>query len=213
MTLHGRRRGAAGRSRNLETEKSLRAELRRDPSDHWLMTRLSATLYEARKYKDAAIYAKRALLIQPTCPLVKWDLAGALDMLGKERQAIRLWSGLVRRGAARIAKGTCGEGLSWSRALVVDCYYRLALAHYDVGERKKAWRDLATFVRLRRRWRGGLFRIGEARDVARRWRLQGVSKSGSRTSVGPRMGSLVMEPHGRRPLSRRTTTRLTPSAG
>src|SRR5881628_249560 len=85
--------------------KAIRAELKHTPEHHWLLTRLGTTYYEERKYVTALRYVERALRMVPKCPLVLWDYAGSLQMLGRHREAMSVYSRLIRRGARRIANG------------------------------------------------------------------------------------------------------------
>lgn len=130
-------------------EALIRSHLAFDPDCHWLLTRLSTTFYERRQYGRALHYAERALRLAPRCPLVLWDYAGSLDMLGQKDEAIVVFRRLIRRGAIRIARGPCGEGLARSRALVADCWYRVALCHRDLGHFRPAVRALRKHLSLR----------------------------------------------------------------
>src|SRR5688572_8717949 len=62
-----------------------------DWTRHWWLTRLSTTYYEERNYKKARELAEQAVAIAPSCPLVLWDLAGTLDMLGDKAGAIHTY--------------------------------------------------------------------------------------------------------------------------
>ena len=62
--------------------RAIRAELRSDPENHWLLTRLGLTYYEEKDYKQALEWSRRAVGEAPNCPLVLWDYAGTLQMLG-----------------------------------------------------------------------------------------------------------------------------------
>jgi tetratricopeptide (TPR) repeat protein len=104
----------------------IRADLRRNPDSHWLLTRLSLTYYEEYDYKRALVIGRQAYKLMPKCPLVLWDLAGTLSMLGRQQEAITIYRGLIRRGLESIAFGRCGEGKAWARGLVADCWYSLA---------------------------------------------------------------------------------------
>ncbi len=72
----------------IEEEKWVKArieilkELKHHKDDHWLIIRLSTTYYEEQKYQKAFELAGRALKLAPNCPLVLWDYACTLDMLG-----------------------------------------------------------------------------------------------------------------------------------
>src|SRR5207253_1294861 len=107
-----------------DARQFLQEELRAEPDNHWLLTRLSTTYYEQGDYKEALHWVEKALALAPDCPLVLWDYAGALDMLGREREAIGIYRSLLQRGAERIADDECGEGIEWATSLLTDCVYR-----------------------------------------------------------------------------------------
>jgi tetratricopeptide (TPR) repeat protein len=139
-------------SRNWRAARKLiRSELKNDPKNHWLLTRLSLTYYEEHDYKKSLQISQKAYAINPKCPLVLWDLAGALDMLGREKDAIKIYRNLIRRGVESIALDECGEGLSRARGLVADCYYRLFLCYQTLGAKKKASPFLQKHLSLRGR--------------------------------------------------------------
>ena len=79
--------------------------------------------YEQRRYALALKYAEKAFAEVPSCPLVLWDYAGALQMLGRHNEALDLYARIVTRGVDRIANGECGEGRAWART-----NFRLALS-------------------------------------------------------------------------------------
>lgn len=153
-----------------DTARSLRAALRKEPHNHWLLTRLSADLYEEGRYAEAASYARKALRQKPNCPLAIWDFACALDMLRWERKAIELWSRLIRLGVPRIAHGTCGEGVAWARALIADSYYRRSLTRRDIGDLRGSTRDMQHFLRLCPISPGRLFHAREGEQALREWK-------------------------------------------
>lgn len=73
------------------------------------------TYYEEFKYEKALEYDSQALSLAPNCPLALWGYAGSLDMLGREREALKIYQRLVKRGAESITHGECGEGLARAR--------------------------------------------------------------------------------------------------
>jgi tetratricopeptide (TPR) repeat protein len=147
------------RARNL-----IRARLRREPRDHWLLARLGLTYYEERAYSRALRCEVRALSIQPSCPLALWDYAGSLQMLGREREALRTYKRLIRRGVRSLAYGRCGEGLARARGLVADCHYRAGLSHQELGQRRRAIKALRKHLKLRG---PGCHSIYRAEDIKR----------------------------------------------
>lgn len=60
----------------------LEKDLKEDPTNHWVLTQLGATLYEQRRYRAALKLFQKSRAIVPGCPLTLWHLAGALDALG-----------------------------------------------------------------------------------------------------------------------------------
>lgn len=127
--------------------KSLLKEV---PEDHWLLTRISSSYYEARQYRNALKYAKKSLVLAPNCPLALWDFAGALDMLKESRKAIEIWKKLLRKGVEKIAFDECGEGLRWTESLLNDCRYRIGCSYSDLGKKKLAIKYLKAHLAHRR---------------------------------------------------------------
>jgi len=70
-------------------------------------------------------------------------------MLGRHDDAIDAYRSLVRRGAKRIAKGPCGEGLARARGLVADCHFRIAESLESLGRRNAALAAFETHLDLR----------------------------------------------------------------
>ncbi len=118
--------------------KAIREELRRKPESHWLIYRLALTYYEQRRYAKALELETRALQLAPKCPLALWGFAGAKEMLGETSDAVRTYARLIRRGAARLAHGPCGEGARWARGLVADCHYRIGRIREAQGDLREA---------------------------------------------------------------------------
>ena len=120
--------------------KLIRVALRKEPDSHWLLTRLGLSYYEECNYKKALYYDTQAMELAPNCPLVLWDYAGTLDMLGRNKEAIAIYRTLVKRGVDKLAYGECGEGMAWSRGVIADCLYRIAKCYEEQGQPKKAIR-------------------------------------------------------------------------
>jgi len=118
--------------------KLIEKELRGEPDNHWLLTRLALTFYEQRKYSDALEISKKAFAIAPDCSLVLWDLAGALEMLGDIEEALKIFGILVSRGIDSLAFEECGEGRAWARGLYADCLYRMSHCYSRRGDKEKA---------------------------------------------------------------------------
>jgi tetratricopeptide (TPR) repeat protein len=116
----------------------IRRWLRREPNDHWLLTRLGLTYYEQKQYKRALHYELKALQIEPYCPLVVWGYAGTLDMLGRKKEALSVYRWLISWDEQRVAYGQCGEGIQAARSLIADCFYRIGAILEEQGQRKRA---------------------------------------------------------------------------
>jgi tetratricopeptide (TPR) repeat protein len=124
---------------------------------------MSAALYEQQKYEEALAWSRKALTLAPNCPAALWDYAGALDMTGHERQAIKIWRKLLDRGLDDIANGECGEGKRWAEALLNDCRYRIALSYLDLGEHAKAQPYLRDHLAQRRPGLPSWYTLAEVR--------------------------------------------------
>jgi tetratricopeptide (TPR) repeat protein len=128
--------------RLIETERWVDARhaieelLKRRPSDHWLITRLSTTYYEMGDYAKALGLADQALELVPDCPLAMWDKAGALDMLGRGKEALAILVSLLKMIVEAIELNQAddfGEGGAWTLGLVADCAFRIGLILEDLG--------------------------------------------------------------------------------
>ena len=116
----------------------IRAALRKEPHSHWMLTRLGLTYYEEHDYDKALFYNTQAIKLAPSCPLVLWDYAGTLHMLGRNKEAIALYRRIIKRGVDGVAYGVCGEGRAWARGVIADCLYRVAQCYRELGQAKKA---------------------------------------------------------------------------
>jgi tetratricopeptide (TPR) repeat protein len=148
----------------IELNKKLLAA---NPNSHWLLANLSSNYYEARQYKTALKYAEKALKIAPTCPMVLWDYAGTLDMLGQTAKARSIWKGLVKRGARTIAGGECGEGIRQAESLLNDCRYSLGVSYEESGEKKEAARYYKDHLKHRKPGLPSLYTMAEVKKRLR----------------------------------------------
>jgi tetratricopeptide (TPR) repeat protein len=156
---------AIGREDWKQARKLIRMWLQQTPTSHWLLTRMGLTYYEQRQYRRALAYERRALRIAPRCPLVIWDYAGTLDMLGRKKEALALFRRLFNRGEKALADGPCGQGRQWARSLMTDCLYRIAAILEEQGQRKKAIRAYNEHLERRKR---GAQSIYPLREVVRK---------------------------------------------
>jgi tetratricopeptide (TPR) repeat protein len=159
-------------------------ELQREPHNHWLLTRLSTTYYEEREYAEAAIIAQKALDEAPHCPLVLWDLAGALYMLRRYSDAIDLYSRIVGIGIEGLSYGEHREGKARGRGMYADSLYRLALCYRDIGAFDKALNSIRRGLRARGPGCLSIYPISQLR--AAESLLTGVREASHRKTGGRR---------------------------
>ncbi len=148
--------------------KAITVELRRDPESHWLWSRLSAVKYEQRDYRGALEAAGRALEIVPDCPLALWSKAGALEMLDKPKDALRLYTQLFERGSGQLKNPDedaleCWEGPAWTAGLIADCLFRAAGCLATLGDRSGAVNYYLRFLNFRDLGAQGIYTREDAR--------------------------------------------------
>jgi len=140
-------------------------QLEENPDDHWLLTRLSTTYYEEHHYDEALRISEKALKISPKCPLVLWDYAGALDMLGKHEDAIKIWRKLIKKGVNKIAYSECGEGIRWARSLINDSKYRTAISYLKMGMLSNANKYLRDHLKHRAPGIPSIYRLSDVKKL------------------------------------------------
>jgi tetratricopeptide (TPR) repeat protein len=123
----------------------------------WLLTRLSLTYYEQCDYERSLRYSEKAFVLAPRCPLVIWDYAGTLEMLGEFQKAADFYHRLIRRGVPSLAYDECGEGMARARGLVADCWHRLGHCEAKLGRKAKAVHHLKHHLLLRGRGRRSIY--------------------------------------------------------
>ena len=147
-----------------KARQAILKELEKHPESHWLVSRLALTHYEQHQYETALHCSRKAVEMAPHCPMVLWDYAGALEQTGHEREAIRIWKRLLRRGVERIASGPCGEGRRHAESLLNDCRYRIGKTYWFLGRHALAFRYMHAHWTHRRK---GLPSIYSRADVRR----------------------------------------------
>ena len=66
-----------------------------------------------------------------------------------------------------MALGECGEGMTWARGLVADCWYRIAVCHERSRRRKLALKAFEQHLRLRGPGCRSIYPIAEVRHKQR----------------------------------------------
>jgi tetratricopeptide (TPR) repeat protein len=145
----------------------LEQRLAKEPHNHWLLTRLGTTYYEQRDYQKALELTQEAHQLAPNCPLVLFDLASSLEMLGDDAQAVKTYAKLFQKGVKGIAEEECGEGVPWARSLLADCLYSVAGCLHRLGDRQKALGFMQQYLE----WRAmGVKSIYSRKEVRERLR-------------------------------------------
>lgn len=139
----------------------IKAELRSNPKDHWLLGRLALTYYEQRNYDRALHWDIMALQEAPYCPLLIWDYAGTLAMLDRNGEALLLYRWLLSLGEEQLAYGECGEGIRSARALVADCHYRIGCIWDEKRQWKRAAAEFEKYIALRKSGYGSIYSLRE----------------------------------------------------
>jgi len=102
-----------------------------------VLTQLGVIFYEQRRYQEALELFLTSRRIVSDCPLTLWNLAGALDALGKSAQAVRIYTWLLDSKKSP-EEDPCWESKEWTDALKTDCVYRLGLCFQHMGKKHKA---------------------------------------------------------------------------
>jgi tetratricopeptide (TPR) repeat protein len=113
----------------------LKYELKKDPDNHWLLTKLSSAYYESFNYNKAKLISEQALKIMPDCPLVIWDYAGPLFMLGENAAAAKAYKKIIKLSKGDIVIGECWETISWTKAIVNDSIFGLGCVAEITGKK------------------------------------------------------------------------------
>ena len=143
----------------------LEPRLKDESNNHWLLTRLGTTYYEERDYRKALRLSRRAYKLRPHCPLVLWDLASTLEMLGQDRKVLEIYKILFALGPKRLAEEECGEGINWASALLTDCLYSAAGCLHRLGEPEEALACIQQHLEMRALGVKSIYSLREGRAV------------------------------------------------
>jgi len=147
----------------IAARKLIKAELKRDPKDHWLLGHLALTYYEQRRYKEALHWDVIALQEAPYCPLLIWGYAGTLTMLDRNAEALPLYRWLLSWGEEQLAYGECGEGIRRARSLIADCHYRIACIWVEKRQWKRSTAEFKKYLAMRRAGHGSIYSLREVK--------------------------------------------------
>ena len=146
-----------------EARKLINKALADDPENHWLLTQLGVTYYEKRDYAESIRRFLSSLDIVSNCPLTLWNLAGALDAIGKPEAAVPIYAWLIRTNKSA-DDDPCWESKDWADALKTDCVYRLGLCFEHMNRRDSSEHCFRQYVNLLLAGMNGTYSM---EDVAR----------------------------------------------
>jgi len=158
-----------------EARALLEKELAKAPDNHWLLTQLAVTLYEQRKYAAALPMLEASRQIVPDCPLTLWNLAGALAALGRDAEAVPLYTALIGSKVSATAD-PCWESKDWAEALKTDCVYRLGVCFRRLRRAPQAEQCFRQYVNLLLLGIDGTYGIADALRQVRE--LHGATGNG-----------------------------------
>ncbi len=139
----------------------IKKEMVRDPDNHWLLTQLSETYYEQRRYHQALNQLLTSLDLVPDCPLTLWHLAGTLDALGDSEGALALYAWLLECKKTA-ADDPCWESAEWTDALKTDCVFRIGICFEHLGKKNKAAHFFRHYIDLLKVAASGSYSAEEA---------------------------------------------------
>lgn len=139
----------------------IREELASDPDNHWLLTQLGVTYYEQRQYRESLKWFLKSFAIVPDCPLTLWNLAGALDAIGKPKMAVTLYRWLLQSDVSP-EDDPCWESEEWTESLKTDCVYRLGLCFEHLGRKESAEHCFRQYIQLLLIGVNGMYPIEDA---------------------------------------------------
>ena len=150
-----------------QARKLLEAERKKKPTDHWVLTELGVTFYEERRYEEALQLFMASMEIVPDCPLTLWNVAGALDSLGRHEKAVPIFTWLLKAGVSP-DDDPCWESKEWAEALKTDCVYCLGLCFEHMDKREPAEHCYLQYVNLVLTGIEGTYPVNEVLDRIRR---------------------------------------------
>lgn len=185
-----------GRGQWAAARKRIDRELKKTPDSHWLLTQKGVTLYEERRYREALDLFVASQRIVPDCPLTLWNLAGALDALGRPGTALSIYAWLLACKTTP-AEDPCWESRSWADELKTDCVYRAGSALRHLGKSAAAEACYRAYIDLLLAGAKGTYPIEDAARHIREMRPQSIrrkSERESRQSVASVLANLGIEP-------------------
>jgi tetratricopeptide (TPR) repeat protein len=112
------------------------SELKKDPKNFCFLSNLSVAYYDKEKYEEALKFAEKAYEIASNDPLIIFNYAKALYMMGREGDARILFKKILRKTVKTVSK--YGQGVHWAQSLINDCRYLLGLCYKDMGNSRLA---------------------------------------------------------------------------
>jgi hypothetical protein len=174
-----------------DARRRIEEELKHHRDDHWLLTQLGVTYYEQGRYRESLTPFLDSLKIVPDCPLTLWNLAGALDALGKPEEALAIYTWLLRSKKSA-DDDPCWESEDWTDSLKTDCVYRVGACFQRLGRAESAGNCFRQYINLILAGMNGTYSID---DAARRIRdLHGKRQSGVGKELRAAIKSTLQDP-------------------
>ena len=130
-------------------------------------------LIEADNWKGTRKEITVALRSEPES---HW-LLSRLALIGREREALKIYKRLIDRGAQSIAYGECGEGLARARGLVADSYFRMATCLEALGKKTAAMEAFERHLDLRGPGCQSIYPLNVLRQELKQWRKQRIHRN------------------------------------
>jgi len=141
--------------------KLIERALTKQPDNHWLLTQLGVTYYEQGQYRESLTPLLASLDIVPDCPLTLWNLAGALDAIGKSEAAVEIYTWLLRSKKSA-NDDPCWESKEWANALKADCVYRLGVCFKHLKRWESSDHCFRQYINLLMAGRKGTYTVDDA---------------------------------------------------
>ncbi len=134
-----------------KAKELLEKEVKKYPSEYFLITSLSKVCYNLKLYEDSLKYSFEAMKIEPNDVLVIYDYGCTLSALDRNNEAIEQLNKIIDKDIDEIAYGDFGEGLRWAKSVKNDARYRKAICSLEIGNKTEAVELIKEHLLNRRR--------------------------------------------------------------
>ncbi|HOX77391.1 MAG TPA: CDC27 family protein [Bacteroidales bacterium] len=135
----------------VKAKELLESEINKFPNEYFLYTSLAKVYFNLKQYQKASEAALMAVSIEPNDPLVVYDYACTLYSLDKYNEAINEWFKIVNLGVKGILHGEYNEGIKWTKSIVNDSRFRIAMCYFEMGNKEIARKFVDDHLKHRQR--------------------------------------------------------------